>query len=67
MICNLCGAPLMVIRVEEYPEGTKDKINYNRLCDVKCLNEDCRKIYYSQSYDFGRKINQVKNLNDEKE
>ncbi|MDQ0197092.1 hypothetical protein [Neobacillus ginsengisoli] len=60
MICNECGGILNVIRVEEYPEGVKDKINYDRLCDVECL--DCGKVFYSLPYDFGKKINAVKDL-----
>ena len=59
MICE-CGGILDVIRVEEYPEGLKDKINYDRLCDVECLS--CRKVLYSQPYDFGLKINEVKDI-----
>jgi hypothetical protein len=62
MLCENCGAPLMVIRIEEYPEGLKGKIEYNRLCDVKCLNDECGKVYYSQPYDFGKLINPVKKI-----
>lgn len=61
MICK-CGGIFNVIRVEEYPKGLKDKINYERLCDVQCLS--CGEILYSQPYDFGKKINVVKNLNE---
>jgi hypothetical protein len=49
-----------VIRIEEYPENIKDKINYDRLCDVECLS--CGQIYYSQPYDFGKNINEAKKL-----
>lgn len=59
MICE-CGGILNVIRIEEYPKELKDKISYNRVCDVQCLK--CRKIYYSQSYDAGKKLNLVKEL-----
>ncbi|KUP08428.1 hypothetical protein Q75_02900 [Bacillus coahuilensis p1.1.43] len=59
MICK-CGGILDVIRVEEYPEGLKDKINFNRLCDVECLS--CGKVLYSQPYDFGNKINAIRDL-----
>lgn len=55
-----CGGILSVIRIEEYPENVKDKINYNRLRDGECLA--CGQIYYSQPYDFGKKINKVKDL-----
>jgi hypothetical protein len=58
-----CGGILSVIRVEEYPKGLKDKINYDRLCDVECLS--CGKVYYSQPYDFGKSINKVKRLSNE--
>lgn len=57
MICE-CGGILAVIRVEEYPKGVKEKINFDRLCDVECLS--CGKIYYSQPYDFGKKVNEVR-------
>lgn len=59
MICE-CGGVLNVIRIEEFPEGLKDKINYDRLCDVECLK--CGKVVYSQSYDFGKTMNEVKKL-----
>lgn len=55
-----CGGVLSVIRIEEIPIGVKDKMNYDRLCDVECLS--CGKIYYSQPYDFGKKINKVKKM-----
>jgi hypothetical protein len=59
MICKSCGEGILnVINVEEYPEGIKDKINYERVCDVQCLN--CGEIYFSQPYDFGKKVNLVK-------
>ena len=55
-----CGGILSVIRIEEYPANIKEKISYERLCDVECLS--CGQVYYSQPYDFGKKINEVKNL-----
>jgi hypothetical protein len=58
-----CGGILSVIRVEEYPQDTKDKISYDRLCDVECLS--CGKIYFSQPYDFGKSLNKVKSLTDD--
>jgi hypothetical protein len=57
-----CGGILSVIRVEEYPGDVKDKINYDRLCDVECLA--CGKVYYSQAYDMGKRINEVRNISD---
>lgn len=58
MICE-CGGILNVIAVEEPPEDlTIDKkLTYDRGCDVECLT--CGKIYYSQPYDFGKRINAV--------
>jgi hypothetical protein len=53
-----CGGILSVIRVEEYPKELKEKINYDRICDVECLS--CGKLYYSQPYDFGKGLNMVK-------
>ncbi|SES89531.1 hypothetical protein SAMN05421676_10247 [Salinibacillus kushneri] len=61
MICE-CGGILDVIRVEEYPEDLKDKINYDRVCDVQCLN--CGNVYYSQPYDNGSRLNKVRKLKD---
>lgn len=55
-----CGGILSVIRIEEYPKDIKDKISYDRLCDVECLS--CGKVYYSQPYDFGKKLNITKKL-----
>ncbi|MEC1490569.1 MULTISPECIES: hypothetical protein [Bacillus] len=50
----------MVIAVEEPPENLskQEKLVYNRVCDVECLK--CGKVYYSQPYDFGSKMNEVK-------
>lgn len=58
-----CGGILDVIRVEEPPEhlGKEEKLLYNRVCDVQCL--ECGKVYYSQPYDFGRKYNVLRDLN----
>ncbi|MCM3692205.1 hypothetical protein [Neobacillus niacini] len=55
-----CGAPLLVIRIEEPPEhlSKQEKLLYDRLCDLECA--ECNRQYYSQPYDFGRKINEVK-------
>lgn len=55
-----CGGILSVIRIEKYPENIKNKINYDRLCDVECLS--CGKVYYSQSYDSGKRLNLVKRI-----
>ncbi len=55
-----CGGILSVIRIEEYPENMKDKISYERVFDVECLS--CGEIYYSQPYDFGKKLRLVKDL-----
>ena len=55
-----CGGILSVIRVEEYPKDVKDKINYDRLCDVECVS--CGEVYYSQPYDFGKILNPVKKM-----
>lgn len=59
MVCE-CGGDLLVIAIEDYPEGftAKEKLNYNRVCDVQCAK--CGKIYYSQPYDGGTKFNTVK-------
>jgi len=56
MKCN-CGGILSVIRIDEYPENIKDKIIYDRLCDVQCLK--CGQIFYKQPYDFGKRLNLV--------
>ncbi len=61
MICE-CGGILDVIRVEEYPKDLKDKINYDRICDVQCLS--CGNVYFSQPYDTGSRINKVRKLKD---
>lgn len=60
-----CGGILDVIRIEEPPDhlNTKEKLLYDRLCDGQCLK--CGAIYYSQPYDFGKKFNVVKCLNDD--
>ncbi|MEH7414339.1 hypothetical protein V7266_03480 [Neobacillus drentensis] len=61
MFCKECKNGILdVIRVEKYPEGLKDKIAYQRLCDVQCLS--CGKIYYSQPFDWGKSINEVRDL-----
>lgn len=54
MICK-CGGIYDIMRVEDlkYPL-------YNRVCDVQCLN--CGDIRYSQPYDFGKRINEVRKI-----
>ncbi|RXT14870.1 hypothetical protein EIZ39_01265 [Ammoniphilus sp. CFH 90114] len=61
MICE-CGGILFVIRVEEPPNtlSKQEKLVYNRLCDVQC--QKCDKVYFSQPYDFGQRLNIVKDL-----
>ncbi len=63
MFCKKCGGLLEVIRVE--PENSKNKLDYQRLCDVQCINTECKTTYYSQPYDFGRAINPVRKLNEQ--
>lgn len=58
MNCKECGGVLLVKNVEEYPKGLKNTLEYDRLCDVECV--DCGKVYYSQPYDFGKTINEVR-------
>jgi hypothetical protein len=62
MICNKCGSPLDVIRIEEPPEHLSkvEKLVYERLCDTQCLNSDCKEVYYAQPYDFGKTLNVVR-------
>jgi hypothetical protein len=60
MICE-CGGILFVKRIEEVPENKKN-LNYNRLCDVECIQ--CGKVLYSQPYDFGKAINPVRKIED---
>lgn len=59
MFCE-CGEVLLVIAVEELPENlsTRQKLNYRRICDVQCPG--CEKVYYSQPYDGGEGLNEVK-------
>ncbi len=61
MICK-CGGVLNVIRVETPPKhlSKQEKLVYSRLCDVECLN--CEKIYYSQPFDDGNRLNIAKDL-----
>lgn len=63
MLCK-CGGVLDIIKIEKYPKTlpTNKQLLYDRLCDVECIK--CGKVYYSQPYDFGKKLNEVKNLND---
>jgi hypothetical protein len=65
MFCKVCGGILDVIRIEEPPEHLtkEEKLIYTRLCDVQCINPECGKVYYSQPYDWGKSINEVRNLN----
>lgn len=58
-----CGGILNVIKIENPPEhlNKQEKLLYNRLCDVQCLK--CGIIYYSQPYDFGKRLNKVRDLN----
>ena len=60
--CKECGGILHVIKIENPPDNlsNQEKLIYNRLCDVQCLN--CKQVYYSQPYDFGRPINAVRNF-----
>ncbi|MGD7023043.1 hypothetical protein ACQCVK_10635 [Rossellomorea vietnamensis] len=64
MRCKECDGMLFVIRVEEVPKG-KNYISYNRLCDVECIS--CKKVYYSQPYDSGRGLNEVRDISQKKE
>jgi hypothetical protein len=50
----------MVIAIEEPPENLskQEKLIYDRVCDAQCVK--CKKVYYSQPYDFGSKMNEVK-------
>lgn len=59
LVCE-CGGTLLVVAIEEPPEqlSKEEKLIYNRLCDVEC--QSCGKIYYSQPYDFGKPINEMK-------
>lgn len=61
MICPECNGILNVIRIEDYPKDVKDKLNYQRLCDVECLK--CGKVFFSQPYDWGGKFNVTRKLN----
>lgn len=63
MNCNKCGGMLMVIQVEEYPKGLKNKLEYDRLCDLECV--ECGRKYFSQPYDWGNSINEVRILKNE--
>ncbi|ADU28488.1 hypothetical protein [Evansella cellulosilytica] len=59
MLCD-CGGVLVVIAIEDIPKhlSSKEKIMYNRVCDVQC--QKCDKIQYSQPYDDGNLLNLVK-------
>jgi len=58
-----CGGILDVIRIEDPPDALskEEKLLYKRVCDVQCLK--CGKVYFSQPYDFGKKFNVFKDLN----
>ncbi|MDH6670120.1 hypothetical protein M2277_000764 [Paenibacillus sp. LBL] len=60
--CKECGGILLVIGVETPPDhlSKQEKLIYDRVCDVQCA--DCKKMYYSQPYDFGKKFNTVRTL-----
>lgn len=59
MTCE-CGGLLLVIAIEELPEdlSSEQKLNYKRVCDVQC--QSCGKVYYSQPYDGGKALNEVR-------
>lgn len=59
MFCK-CGGMLLVVAVEEIPENlsSKQKLNYKRICDIQC--QECGKVYYSQPYDDGEVLNEVR-------
>lgn len=59
MICE-CGGIFLVIRVEEPPDhlSKAERLVYDRVCDVQC--SDCGKVMYSQPYDFGKRLNVIK-------
>jgi len=59
-ICD-CGGVMVVVAIEEPPEhmSVKKKLVYNRVCDVEC--QKCGKVVYSQPYDEGSILNEVKN------
>lgn len=61
LFCD-CGGLLVVIRIEQPPEELPkhEKLLYNRLCDVQCA--ECKKIIYSQPYDFGKSLNPVRRI-----
>ncbi len=58
-ICE-CGGVLLVIGVETPPKhlSKQEKLIYKRVCDVEC--QKCGKIKYSQPYDNGTILNEVK-------
>lgn len=62
LTCRRCGGVLTVIRIEIPPESLtkQERLIYDRLCDVQCL--ECKEIYYSQPYDYGKPINAVRNI-----
>lgn len=59
MFCK-CGGILLVVAVEEPPVhlSKQEKLIYNRVCDVQC--QKCEEIYYSQPYDDGKYLNEIK-------
>ncbi|AWP26359.1 hypothetical protein B9D94_06910 [Paenibacillus sp. Cedars] len=60
LTCKECGGVLFVISVETPPDhlSKQEKLIYNRVCDVQCI--DCKKVFYSQPYDYGKRLNAVK-------
>lgn len=59
-LCKDCGGMLLVIGVETPPDhlSKQEQLVYNRVCDVQC--SDCKKVYYSQPYDYGKSINIIR-------
>ena len=64
--CKECGGLLIVKTIEKPPEDLPkhEKLIYNRLCDVECI--DCGMIYYSQPYDYGQKLNIARDIDNNK-
>jgi hypothetical protein len=62
LTCRECNGILNVVAVETVPAqlSKQEKLIYNRLCDVQCLQ--CGKMYYSQPYDFGKSIKPVRHV-----
>jgi hypothetical protein len=58
-ICE-CGGLMLVIATEKPLKNLSEEkqMIYNRVCDVEC--QGCGKILYSQPYDSGTRINDVR-------